>query len=377
MPVFIGGTLPPITICELYPAPFQKPIGNDCMSKRKLTRRQAWRIQKVQDERTARAAKRDSKAQDQLLEGDLGPEQHGLVIAHYGTQVSVEALEGDNQGQVCRCYMRANLGSIVTGDKVVWRAGTAAQGSGDSLGVIVAVLDRHSELSRPDPYGDMKTVAANIDRIVIVVAPYPEPHGNLIDRYLVAAETLDIQPIILLNKVDRIDDSNQQRLAEMQQRYTELGYEWLNASTMTEQGLTELIEYLADYTSVFVGQSGVGKSSLINMVLPNQNIRVGPLSEISQQGTHTTTTAHLFHFPAGGHLIDSPGIREFGLWHMDEQSLLEGFVEFRPFLGYCKFRDCAHQSEPGCAIQKALEEGHISSTRMASFRYILSTLDNP
>lgn len=338
------------------------------MSKRKLTRRQAWRIQKVQDERAARAAKREEKAQEKIEEGDLGPEQHGLVIAHYGTQVLVEATDGDNQGQVQRCHMRANLGSLVTGDNVVWR-------SGDPLGVIVAVLERHSQLSRPDPYGDMKTVAANIDRILIVIAPYPEPVGNLIDRYLVAAETLDIQPIILLNKIDRIDDSNRENLQTLQERYQGLGYEWLNVSTKTEQGLAELIDYLANYTSVFVGQSGVGKSSLINMLLPNENLKVGELSEINQQGTHTTTTAHLFHFPAGGHLIDSPGIREFGLWHMDEQSLLEGFVEFRPFLGHCKFRDCAHQSEPGCAIQEALDNGDISPIRMASFRYILSTLE--
>ncbi|MBU3068346.1 small ribosomal subunit biogenesis GTPase RsgA [Aestuariicella sp. G3-2] len=338
------------------------------MSKRKLTRRQAWRIQKVQDERAARAAKRAEKAQEKIEEGDLGPEQHGLVIAHYGTQVLVEATDGDNQGQVQRCHMRANLGSLVTGDKVVWR-------SGAPLGVIVAVLERHSQLSRPDPYGDMKTVAANIDRILIVIAPYPEPVGNLIDRYLVAAETLDIQPIILLNKIDRIDDSNRDNLQTLQERYQGLGYEWLNVSTKTQEGLAELIDYLANYTSVFVGQSGVGKSSLINMLLPDENLKVGELSEINQQGTHTTTTAHLFHFPAGGHLIDSPGIREFGLWHMDEQSLLEGFVEFRPFLGHCKFRDCAHQSEPGCAIQAALENGDISPIRMASFRYILSTLD--
>ena len=340
------------------------------MSKRKLSRRQAWRIQKVQDERAARAAKREARAEASLEEDSLGPEQHGLVIAHYGTQVAIEATDGDNKGEVSRCHLRANLGSLVTGDKVVWR-------SGDPLGVVVAVLPRHSELSRPDPYGDMKTVAANIDRIVIVVAPYPEPHGNLIDRYLVAAETLDIQPIILLNKVDRLDESNRQRLEEMQSRYTQLGYEWLNASTKTEQGLSQLTNYLADYTSVFVGQSGVGKSSLINMLLPHENLKVGPLSEINQQGTHTTTTAQLFHFPAGGHLIDSPGIREFGLWHMDEQSLLEGFVEFRPFLGHCKFRDCAHQSEPGCAIRQALEDGDISEVRMASFRYILSTLETP
>lgn len=343
------------------------------MSKRKLTRRQAWRIQKVQDERAARAAKREKQADQELQEGNLGPEQHGLVIAHYGTQVLVEGIDGaaDNagNGQVQRCHMRSNLGSLVTGDRVVWR-------SGEPLGVIVAVLPRHSQLSRPDPYGDMKTIAANIDRIMIVIAPYPEPYGNLIDRYLVAAETLAIQPIILLNKTDRIDDSNREMLQELQDRYQSLGYEWLNVSTQTEQGLPELIAYLAHYTSVFVGQSGVGKSSLINMLLPEQNLKVGALSEISQQGTHTTTTAQLFHFPAGGDLIDSPGIREFGLWHMDEQGLLEGFVEFRPLLGHCKFRDCAHESEPGCAIRKALEDGTIDPVRMASFRYILSTLDS-
>lgn len=341
------------------------------MSKRKLTRRQAWRIQKVQDERAARASKRELQADKDLQEGKLGPEQHGLVIAHYGTQVLVEGIDRDGaaDGQVQRCHMRSNLGSLVTGDKVVWR-------SGDPLGVVVAVLPRHSQLSRPDRYGDMKTIAANIDRIMIVIAPYPEPYSNLIDRYLVAAETLEIQPIILLNKTDRIDDGNRDMLQEMQQRYQSLGYEWLNVSTQTEQGLPELIQYLAHYTSVFVGQSGVGKSSLINMLLPEQNLKVGALSEINQQGTHTTTTAQLFHFPAGGDLIDSPGIREFGLWHMDEQGLLEGFVEFRPFLGHCKFRDCAHEIEPGCALRQALEDGKINPVRMASFRYILSTLDS-
>jgi ribosome biogenesis GTPase len=105
-------------------------------------------------------------------------------------------------------------------------------------------------------------------------------------------------------------------------------------------------------------------------------LRVGALSENTQKGTHTTTTAQLFHFPRGGHLIDSPGIREFGLWHMDAQTLLEGFVEFRPFIGHCKFRDCAHQAEPGCAIQKALTDGDIGQERMASYRHILATLES-
>jgi ribosome biogenesis GTPase / thiamine phosphate phosphatase len=337
------------------------------MSKRKLTRRQQWRIEKIQDERSARANKRDQLADDHMSESDLGPEQHGLIITHYGMQVVVEATEGENTGQHQRCHFRSNLGSLVTGDRVVWR-------TGNPMGVVVAVLPRTTALQRPDPHGDMKTVAANIDRIIIVVAPYPEPHANLIDRYLVAANAIDIEPVLLINKIDRIDDDTRTKIDYLESTYRKLGYKVLMLSTHTEQGLDELKEYLNHYTSVFVGQSGVGKSSLINALLPESNLRVGALSE-RQQGTHTTTSATLLHFPGGGHLIDSPGIREFGLWHMEEAEVLEGFIEFRDFIGHCKFRDCSHRHEPGCAILTALDSGQISSTRMDSYRYILRTIN--
>ena len=125
---------------------------------------------------------------------------------------------------------------------------------------------------------------------------------------------------------------------------------------------------------MFVGQSGVGKSSLIRSALGDQSIKVGPLSETTRKGTHTTTTARLFHLPKGGKLVDSPGIREFGLWHIDEHELLEGFIEFRPFLGLCKFRDCQHKQEPGCAILEAHEKGDISDGRMQSYERIKATL---
>lgn len=337
------------------------------MSKRKLTRRQQWRIEKIQDERSARATKRDQHAEDTLSESDLGPEQHGLIITHYGMQVVVEATDGEFAGLQQRCHFRSNLGSLVTGDRVVWRAG-------NPLGVVVAVLPRTSALQRPDPHGDMKTVAANIDRIIIVVAPYPEPHANLIDRYLVAANAIDIEPVLLINKTDRIDATTRDKIHYLDTTYRNLGYQVLMVSTQTGTGLDAFRDYLTHYTSVFVGQSGVGKSSLVNALLPDSNLRVGGLSE-RQQGTHTTTSATLLHFPGGGHLIDSPGIREFGLWHMDEADVLEGFVEFRPFLGHCKFRDCSHRHEPGCAILTALNAGAISATRMDSYRYILRTLD--
>ena len=337
------------------------------MTKRKLTRRQQWRIEKIQGERTVRATKRDQQADDTLGESDLGPEQHGLIITHFGMQVVVEASEGDSAGLQQRCHFRSNLGSLVTGDKVVWRAG-------NPLGVVVAVLPRTSALQRPDPHGDMKTVAANIDRIIIVVAPYPEPHANLIDRYLVAASAIDIEPVLLINKTDRIDETTRDKINYLEKTYRDLGYEVLLVSTKNGTGLEDFREYLTHFTSVFVGQSGVGKSSLINALLPESNLRVGGLSD-RQLGTHTTTSATLIHFPGGGQLIDSPGIREFGLWHMEEDDVLEGFVEFRPFLGHCKFRDCSHRHEPGCAVLAALESGKISATRMDSYRYILRTIN--
>jgi ribosome biogenesis GTPase len=215
----------------------------------------------------------------------------------------------------------------------------------------------------------------NIDYIVIVIAPLPEPHANLIDRYLVAAESVDIEPLILLNKVDLLDTDGRAAIDQLLSVYPKIGYKVLEASTQTMDGLSALKNILADRTSVFVGQSGVGKSSLINALLPGVDIKVGALSKAHAKGTHTTTTAKLFHFPDGGDLVDSPGIREFGLWHMEREQVLDGFIEFRPFLGQCKFRDCKHMSEPGCELLAALDRGDISERRLASFDAIANSLE--
>ena len=322
----------------------------------------------IQGERAARAAKRESSAVEALEGGDLGPEQTGLVIAHFGVQVEVEALEGELAGSVSRCHLRANLPALVTGDKVVWRAGN------QGIGVIVAQLPRTTELRRPDSRGQLKPVAANVDMIVIVFAPLPEPHANLIDRYLVAAEHAGIRPLLLLNKFDLIDEQNAPALNALLAVYRTLGYPVLEVSAHHGNGMEQLQQQLDGRISVFVGQSGVGKSSLVNSLLPEVDTRVGPLSELSGQGTHTTTTARLFHFPGGGELIDSPGIREFGLGHVSRSDVEAGFIEFNDLIGTCRFRDCKHDREPGCALLKALEDGRVQQQRMNSYRSIIASL---
>jgi len=349
------------------------------MTKRKLNRRQKWRIEKIQAEKAERATQKNQKFEQTLLAGELGNEQKGLVIAHYGQTIDVESLDESANNtpyeeRIYRCHVRANAGTLVTGDEVVWRAGK------DNKGVIETRLERYSLLQRPDNYGLLKPVAANVDRIIIVVATEPTPYADLIDRYLVAAETLNIKPALLFNKSDLINEDNRSKIDDLFKCYTDLGYEVLKTSANELQHCeSTLLDWLRHYTSVFVGQSGVGKSSLIRSILGDQTIKVGPLSELSRQGTHTTTTAKLFHIPnteesSGGKIVDSPGIREFGLWHITEQELLEGFIEFRPHIGYCRFRDCQHNSEPKCAIQDALNEGKISQQRMASFRRLRETL---
>ena len=333
------------------------------MSKRKLNRRQMWRAEKIQQERQQRAFKKERDLSKQIQSGELSSEQQGLVICRYSKHFEIEALEGENKGVVHRCVSRTNLGSIVTGDLVVWRSGA------DQTGVIESKLERHSVLERPDNFGNLKAVAANIDQMLIVIACEPAPQPNLIDRYLVAAELMNIRPIIALNKADLLSDKNQERIERLLERYNNLGYKTVKivSSRHQEPQLGNLNELIDQRTSIVVGQSGVGKSSLINTLLPEAKLAVGELSESSGEGTHTTTRATLFHLPNGGQLIDSPGIRDFSLWHITIQQLEQGFIEIAEHLGYCKFRDCKHEEEPGCAIHAAVEAKQIGAERFESY----------
>jgi ribosome biogenesis GTPase len=333
------------------------------MSKRKLNRRQEWRAEKIQQERQARSHKKERNLSRQEQSGELSSEQQGLIICRYSKHFEVEALEGDDQGSVHRCVSRNNLGSLVAGDKVVWRAGA------DQTGVIESRLERSTILERPDNFGNLKAVAANINQMLIVIACEPAPQPNLIDRYLVAAELMNIRPIIVFNKADLINDDNAAGFESLLQRYHQLGYQTTKiiSSEKQQSDLSNLPNLVDQRTSIVVGQSGVGKSSFINTLLPDALLEVGELSQASGEGTHTTTKAKLFHLPCGGQLIDSPGIRDFSLWHIDISQLQRGFVEIASLLGSCRFRNCRHELEPGCAILEAVENGGIGRLRFNSY----------
>lgn len=339
------------------------------MAKRRLNKRQAWRIEKIQQERVERAARQSHRAEQHLAGDGLAPEQPGLIIAHHGTQVMVEVLAGEERGKCSRAHLRANLEPLVTGDRVVWRPGADS-----GIGVVVALRERHTQLCRPDSGGVLRPVAANIDKVVVVVASEPQPHAQMLDRYLIAAENQGIEALILLNKADLLHRGNRAAIDALLAIYPGLGYGLLRCSTTSGDGIAELRRQLVGHTSIFTGQSGVGKSSLINALLPATNAPVGAISQATGKGRHTTTTARLFHFPDGGDLIDSPGIRDFGLWHLDRFEIARGYPEFRPFLGLCKFRDCRHQQDPGCALQDAVLTGAISRRRLDSYHHLVGAL---
>ncbi|MBC7001271.1 small ribosomal subunit biogenesis GTPase RsgA [Photobacterium sp. BZF1] len=332
--------------------------------KKKLTKGQSRRVRSNQNKRLKRE-KDDVQWDETLLESA----REGLVITRFGQHADIEDPE---TGIIHRCNLRRSIQSLVSGDRVVWRPGVETlQGI---AGVVEAVHERESMLTRPDYYDGVKAVAANVNQIIIVSAVLPELSLNIIDRYLIAAETVGIPPLIVLNKVDLLEAEDRKQVEETLALYQEIGYEVRLVSSETGEGLDGLREDLKGHISIFAGQSGVGKSSLVNSLMPEVDAEVGDVSENSGLGQHTTTAARLYHFPDGGDLIDSPGVREFGLWHLEPEQVTEAFVEFRDYLGGCKFRDCKHGNDPGCIIREAVEEGKIHQARYDSYHKIIDSM---
>ena len=316
------------------------------MSKHRLSKQQHRRIQAAQD-----------RYRD---DSDLGGES-GLVIARFGKQVLVESADGNRRTTT----LRRRAEDPVAGDEIVW----TPQGE---HGVIEALLPRRTVISRPNSQGVLRPIAANIDRLLIVIAPRPLAQANLIDRYLVAAGHAGIEASLVVNKADLLPEApSVLQLAEI---YSHLGVEVLTTDQLSDPTAGALLDMVATQTVALVGQSGVGKSSLIQRLLPDLEIRIGALSDAVGLGRHTTTAAALYHLPGGGRLIDSPGVREFHLSHLPKDAIAAGFVEFEPLLGSCRFRDCSHSHEDRCAILEAHERGEISEDRLSSYRQIVSSM---
>ena len=332
----------------------------------KLNKGQQRRVRQNMEKRLA---KREAKADVEWSAEQLGSMQSAIVISRFGQHADIETRDGE----VLRCNIRRTAGSLVTGDEVAFRAAPANEKG--LQGVIEAVEERRSLLTRPDAYDGIKPVAANIDQIFVVTSPLPAFSTQIIDRYLVACEDIGIRPVIVLNKADLLDEAISPYIEERLEVYRQIGYQVAVVSAKTISGLDQLTELMANNVSIFVGQSGVGKSSLVNAILPQADIVTADVSTNSGLGQHTTTVARLHRLENNAALIDSPGIREFGLWHIEPERVTWGFRDFREFIGGCKFRDCKHLNDPGCALQQAVAEQKLDAERLENYHRIIDSLE--
>jgi ribosome biogenesis GTPase len=289
---------------------------------------------------------------------DGGSLHDGVVVAGHRSRIVVE----DAQHNTVSCRADRTAEPVVVGDHVQWRANAAGHGA------IENVLARRTLLSRSTPSGTTRPVAANVDLLVVVVAPRPKFSERLIDRYLIVAEYSGIRATLVLNKTDLLDHESQRDAASLLAAYERIGYvvHWLSAKE--NQGIGALEDTLRGRLAVLGGQSGVGKSSLMRLLTTTTDIEVGELSRRGNMGRHTTSASRLYRTSAGGHIIDTPGVQDFALWHVPPERIDQCFVEFHPYLGQCRFRDCRHLEEPGCAIDEAHANGFISAARLTSYR---------
>lgn len=282
----------------------------------------------------------------------------GQVVAAYGKRYQVELADG----LLASCVTRGKKTDLACGDFVEITLTDKAEG------VVERLLPRKSLLYRSNAYRS-KFLAANVTQAVLVLATIPRFYEELLSRCLIAAEAAQIRPIILLNKCDLGDAADAQHRLE---RYSKLGY--VVQPLSAKQDISPLMPHLQGQTSVLVGQSGMGKSTIVNALLPGLSVRTQEISEVLDSGKHTTTAAHLYHLNSDSHLIDSPGMQEFGLNHLSIEELEQAFVEFRPYLGKCRFSNCRHLKEPDCAIHEAVAAKHIDNERLGYYQTLLGEI---
>ncbi|WP_237575183.1 ribosome small subunit-dependent GTPase A [Mycetohabitans sp. B8] len=313
--------------------------------------------------RTARGAPhRTASATQRGNDHDrIGGGGKGRVIAAHGRHYVVQP---DNGSSLLQCFPRGKKSEVAVGDRVSFEVTSANQG------VIVAADARRNLLFRSDQFKS-KRFAANLDQLLIVLATEPHFSEDLLGRALVAAEAHQLEPVVLLNKADLLTalPLARERIAS----YAALGYRIVEVSATgaADAAHAALAPLLAHRATLLLGQSGMGKSTLVNLLVPHANAATRAISSALNSGRHTTTFTRWYALPNGGALIDSPGFQEFGLYHLTEGQLERAFPEFRPLLGGCRFYNCHHLHEPGCAILDAVAQGRVAPARHALYAQLL------
>ncbi|HUW31345.1 MAG TPA: ribosome small subunit-dependent GTPase A [Planctomycetota bacterium] len=373
-------------------------------SKKKLDKAARRKLKKAR--KTKRTTERDRSWQDSLLtdqEDELASTFKRIVSRHdrrrrevdlarealremFATEPPPGAVEGvvieivpggcivQSGSDTVRCVLRGLLKSLETKEQNVIAVGdrVAFLRVDDSTAVVERVYPRRTILSRK--YMEREhVVAVNVDQLAIVVSVAAPPlRTGLIDRYLVAAGKGELEPVIAVNKIDLAEDDSHRAIMQV---YTDLGYRVIYCSVETGEGLDDVRNALAGKTSILAGQSGAGKSSILNALQPGLKLRVGDVSEATSKGIHTTTSVRLLALEFGGYVVDTPGIREFALWDVSRKEVPHYFREFHAYLGTCRLRGCTHTHEPGCEVKAALEQGAISRERYESYFRLYESLE--
>lgn len=283
----------------------------------------------------------------------------GTVVAAHGRQYRIEL----SDGETLLCVPRGKKSELVCGDRVIVERTSSGQG------VIASLEPRQTLLYRSD-HCKQKLIAANVTQIVVVVATEPAFSDELITRCIVAAESQEMGILIVLNKCDLHERVATASAALAQ--YEKLGYQVVRLCALSEGA--RLRPFLADHRSLLIGQSGMGKSTLINALIPGARAATQEISRTLHTGKHTTTYARLYRPDARSALIDSPGLTEFGLHHLSAEEIAAAFRELRPLVGHCRFRDCRHDREPDCSVLAAVRHGDIDPRRYAAYRSLCAEI---